>query len=235
MLFFFFVFLFQRVSERKITRRCEPRAMTRNEGLCRIVSEKQRVVIIRIERTFQSKSSSGYAYAYGWNVYYEKLLGICWKKNEKRFASQRAWCWASLMGVCIWLPQTASLRFLWGDLNSMIDCLSTNVSVAMSIAKIIVLQSRRKGSGEINNHPRSPCCSSFSPYTYIAPFNGKLIFQVIGAILTSIVDDWVPSRLKEHEEMMLETARIGRRISIMSVSLTNIMFVEYVLSKVSKN
>ncbi|XP_043284712.1 odorant receptor 4-like [Venturia canescens] len=143
--------------------------------------------------------NKGFAYAYGWNIYYEKMLGICSKRNESWWASQRAWYWALLMIICIWFPQTASLRFLWGNLNSIIDCLSTNMSIAMSIVKILVLQSQRK---------------------------------VIGAVLTEISGDWIPLRSKEENEIMFETARIGRRISIMSVTLTNLMFFEYILSKV---
>ena len=102
------------------------------------------------EMNLDSQINSGYAHAYGWNVYYQTILGVCAKNSEGFVARHRAWAWALLMIIFIWIPQTASLYILWGDMDSIIDCLSTNMSIAMSIAKILVLQSQRKGKLLLN-------------------------------------------------------------------------------------
>ena len=84
-------------------------------------------------------------YAYGWNAYYQKILGYRSEKNESLIARHRAWFWGFMIFLFIYIPKTATLPFLWGDLNAVIDSLATNMSMGISIMKIFVLQYQRKG------------------------------------------------------------------------------------------
>ena len=90
--------------------------------------------------------SSGFAFAFGWNAYYLKILGICSKYDEGVLKRNRAWIWTFLIFAAMWLPQAASLMIIWGDFNASIVCLSTNMPIAVSILKIGGLQYQRKGN-----------------------------------------------------------------------------------------
>lgn len=103
-----------------------------------------------------------FQYAYGWNVFYQYMLGICSKKGESPVDRQKAWAWAVLIFLSLWLPQTASLSILWGDMNMIINCLSTNMSMAMAIIKMLTLQYQRRG--KILSRSSVAGCRSWSAF-----------------------------------------------------------------------
>nr|UEN71229.1 olfactory receptor 46 [Gregopimpla kuwanae] len=127
------------------------------------------------------------------------VLGVCSKSSEGSIAKQRAWAWAILMIIINWIPRTATLPFLWGNLNAVIECLAVNLSIGVSIAKLIVLQCQRR---------------------------------VIGSILDEIARDCIAPKSKEEIVVTFETAKTSRFISVMSVSLTNMMFIAYTIGQI---
>ena len=50
-----------------------------------------------------------------------------------------------------------------------------------------------------------------------------------------MAEDWMRMKTKKEFEIMLEIAKISRLISIISVSVTCILFTEYMILQVTKN
>lgn len=57
---------------------------------------------------------------------------------------------------------------------------------------------------------------------------------VIASIIATVKQDWLQVEGKMERSIMMDTAKTSRSMSILSFSLTNVMFVEYICSRVKK-
>nr|UEN71205.1 olfactory receptor 22 [Gregopimpla kuwanae] len=90
------------------------------------------------------KKNPGYVYAYGWNRINMQVIGVWPEIKQHWIVKNRVWGYASLIMLIIWIPQAASMAFLRGNLNELIDCLVTNVPVGISVMKLVVFRLRRQ-------------------------------------------------------------------------------------------
>nr|WGO81797.1 olfactory receptor 123 [Microplitis mediator] len=87
---------------------------------------------------------SGFTYACQWSEISLRILGI-WPNSKPSFWNKiKAYLYVSFVLAAYYLPQSATIVIIFGDIDSMVNLLSYNVSGLVAIAKYIVIYKHRK-------------------------------------------------------------------------------------------
>lgn len=79
-----------------------------------------------------------------------KIVGLWPEPDDGVVTKLRGWFSACLIILIIYLPQSASVYCYWGNMDAVIECLSINGPVLITIVKIIIFRYNRKGELRIN-------------------------------------------------------------------------------------
>ncbi|CAD6227508.1 GSCOCT00014084001.2-RA-CDS, partial [Cotesia congregata] len=91
----------------------------------------------------------GFQYACQWSELSLRILGIWPLYNFTLLKKLRVYLYTIFVVAVFYLPHTGTIITIWGDIDSMVNLLSYNVSAMVAIAKYIVLYKQRHALASI--------------------------------------------------------------------------------------
>ncbi|XP_033303002.1 uncharacterized protein LOC117207169 [Bombus bifarius] len=178
--------------------------------------------------TFMIDKDIDLNYVYGWNYNMLKFIGIWPEERKWNRSSSYFILLPCIVMVCfICAPQTINLPIIAGDSDLVIENLSTNITITISLMKTMAVWIK----GKHIHLSYSNCYTKRSIKTY--SISHILLLQALKSLLRCMANDWDTVTNNADREKMVNIARITKKITIRSILLANIVVVAFLPARLS--
>ncbi|XP_057329426.1 odorant receptor 33b-like isoform X1 [Microplitis mediator] len=87
--------------------------------------------------------NEGYRYAVGWNPFMLNFIGA-WPQSSNGIFKYKIWFCFFCVLMFIWIPLTASIYPLWGNMDAVIGCLSISIPLIIAMMKLVIFYYYKK-------------------------------------------------------------------------------------------
>ncbi|KAG8034746.1 hypothetical protein G9C98_007822, partial [Cotesia typhae] len=152
-------------------------------------------------------NTKGLKYAIAWNRTSMKIVGLWPEPDDGVINKLKGWFSACLIILIIYLPQSASVYCYWGNMDAVIECLSINGPVLITIVKIIIFRYNRKVLQRVINVIEKDWSVSRSDEEFAVMLKTAKISRAISVISTAITNSLFVAYIffKESNEMSKRT------------------------------
>ncbi|XP_074113178.1 uncharacterized protein LOC141536503 isoform X3 [Cotesia typhae] len=95
------------------------------------------------------QENSGFHYECGVNKFILGLIGVWPESNQKFIKKHRTLVDAIVLFITLWVPRAAAFILLWGEIDALAQAGATNVPIALSVVKLLILYRRKNDFAKI--------------------------------------------------------------------------------------
>ncbi|KAH0554009.1 hypothetical protein KQX54_006967 [Cotesia glomerata] len=95
------------------------------------------------------QENSEFHYECGVNKFILGLIGVWPESNQKFIKKHRTLVDAIVLFITLWVPRAAAFVLLWGEIDALAQAGATNVPIALSVVKMLILYRRKNDFAKI--------------------------------------------------------------------------------------